>query len=245
MDLEPLRQSRDFRLLFLGQMVNMLGNQLTVVAIPFPGLRAHAVVPPSRSRQFGAGCPIGSRRAAGRFDRKRHGPPHGHAHNVPRRSRRRAGPWLSTRVSAIPPSWLIYVACALGAGAGGMYSTACSSVAPSLVAPERLLAAFATMQVVDQVGMVGGPALSGVLLEVVHLQLGVRSRCHEQRHRLRSSVACMASLPPAPGAAVDRRRPSLREGARRDPQATMYSWVRISSTSTPWCSGRPAPSSPH
>ena len=35
MDLEPLRQSRDFRLLFLGQMVNMLGNQLTVVAIPF------------------------------------------------------------------------------------------------------------------------------------------------------------------------------------------------------------------
>ena len=34
-DLGPLRQSRDFRLLFAGQMVNMLGNQLAVVAIPF------------------------------------------------------------------------------------------------------------------------------------------------------------------------------------------------------------------
>lgn len=34
MDLGPLRESRDFRLLFVGQMVNMVGNQLAVVAIP-------------------------------------------------------------------------------------------------------------------------------------------------------------------------------------------------------------------
>src|SRR4051812_5420796 len=34
-DVSPLRESRDFRLLFGGQMVSMLGNQLTTVAIPF------------------------------------------------------------------------------------------------------------------------------------------------------------------------------------------------------------------
>src|ERR1700728_4222324 len=34
-DLAPLRQSRDFRLLFVGQLVSTLGSQLTVVAIPF------------------------------------------------------------------------------------------------------------------------------------------------------------------------------------------------------------------
>src|ERR1700689_682127 len=34
-DLAPLRESRDFRLLFIGQMVSTLGSQLTVVAIPF------------------------------------------------------------------------------------------------------------------------------------------------------------------------------------------------------------------
>src|SRR5580704_12361057 len=34
-DFAPLRESRDFRLLFIGQLVSTLGSQLTVVAIPF------------------------------------------------------------------------------------------------------------------------------------------------------------------------------------------------------------------
>jgi len=34
-DLTPLRASRDFRLLFAGQAVSMIGSQLTVVAIAF------------------------------------------------------------------------------------------------------------------------------------------------------------------------------------------------------------------
>ena len=34
-DTTPLRESRDFRLLFTGQLISMLGTQLTVVAIPF------------------------------------------------------------------------------------------------------------------------------------------------------------------------------------------------------------------
>src|SRR5580692_11774164 len=34
-DITPLRESRDFRLLFTGQLISMLGTQLTVVAIPF------------------------------------------------------------------------------------------------------------------------------------------------------------------------------------------------------------------
>lgn len=97
-----------------------------------------------------------------------------------------------------PSIVLIYIASALDAGAGGMYSTARSSVTPSLVTPERLLAAFATMQVVDQVGMVGGPALSGVLLEVVHLQW-VFALDAMSSVALAVTVACMAALPPAQG----------------------------------------------
>ena len=34
-DLSPLRESRDFRLLFIGGGVSHLGRQLTVVAIPY------------------------------------------------------------------------------------------------------------------------------------------------------------------------------------------------------------------
>ena len=34
-DISPLRESRDFRLLFSGQLVSMLGNQVTIVAISY------------------------------------------------------------------------------------------------------------------------------------------------------------------------------------------------------------------
>src|SRR5439155_3620732 len=38
-DLSPLRESRDYRLLFGGQLVSYLGRQLTVVAIPIQVFR--------------------------------------------------------------------------------------------------------------------------------------------------------------------------------------------------------------
>ncbi len=34
-DITPLRESRDFRYLYLGQMAAFLGRELTVVAVPF------------------------------------------------------------------------------------------------------------------------------------------------------------------------------------------------------------------
>src|SRR5580658_2285330 len=34
-DITPLRESREFRLLFTGQLISTLGSQLTVVAIPY------------------------------------------------------------------------------------------------------------------------------------------------------------------------------------------------------------------
>ena len=34
-DIAPLRQSADFRRLYLGQLVSFLGTQLTVVAVPY------------------------------------------------------------------------------------------------------------------------------------------------------------------------------------------------------------------
>ena len=33
-DVTPLRESRDYRYLYFGQMVSFLGRQLTVVAVP-------------------------------------------------------------------------------------------------------------------------------------------------------------------------------------------------------------------
>jgi MFS family permease len=209
MDLEPLRQSRDFRLLFAGQMINMLGNQLTVVAIPF---QVYALT--RSSLQVGAvslaqvvplviGALVG-----------------GSAGNVlGRRTVMTATSLVIAATSGVlavnaclghPSVVIIYVASALGAGAGGAYSTACNSATPSLVTPERLLAAYAAMQVVDQVGMVGGPALSGLLLEVIHLQW-VFALDAVSSVAVAVTVAFMAALPSAPGGGR-RRHSSFRDG---------------------------------
>jgi MFS family permease len=211
MDLEPLRNSRDFRLLFVGQMINMLGNQLTVVAIPFQvfaltrsslqvgGVSLAQVVP------LVVGALVGG--SAGNA--------------LGRRTVMVATSLVLTATSSAlavnaglghPSLVLIYVASALGAGAGGAYSTACSSVTPSLVTPERLMAAFAAMQVVDQIGMVGGPALSGLLLQVIHLQW-VFALDALSSVALVVTVACMAALGSKPSGGRG-RHPSLREGIR-------------------------------
>jgi MFS family permease len=216
MDLWPLRESRDFRLLFGGQTVNMVGNQLAVVAIPFQ------VYELTRSSfQVGAvslaqvvplvvGALVGG--SAGNA--------------VARRTVMIATALVFAMTSGAlavnaclvhPSLLLIYVASALGAGAGGAYSTACSSMTPSLVTPGRLLAAFATMQVVDQVGMVGGPALSGLLLPVVHLQW-VFALDAMSSVAVAVTAACMAALPSAPNG-ERQRHPRFREGLgaiRRD-----------------------------
>ena len=88
---------------------------------------------------------------------------------------------------------------AIAAGFGGVYSTAASSAVTSLVSPRRLVGAFATMQVVDQVGMVVGPALSGVLIGAIHLHwvFAVDAGTYLVTA---ITVLCMSAIPPAPGA---------------------------------------------
>ena len=216
LDVAPLRDSRDFRLLFVGQMVNMVGNQLAVVAIPFQ------VYELTRSSlQVGAvslaqvvplvvGALVG-----------------GAARNaVAHRTLLIAMSLVFALTSGAlavnaclghPSMLLIYVAGALGAGAGGAYSTACSSVTASLVTPAHLLAAFAAMQVVDQAGMVAGPAVSGLLLQVVHLQW-VFALDAMSSIAVAVTAACMVVPHSAPGG-ERRRHPPFREGVgaiRRD-----------------------------
>ena len=64
---------------------------------------------------------------------------------------------------------VIYVVTALAAGLTGVISTATSAAVPSLVGSADLTAAYATMQVIDQIGMVAGPAAAGVLISAIGL----------------------------------------------------------------------------
>ena len=164
-DLSPLRESRDFRLLFIGQLISMLGNQLTVVAIPYQvfsmthsslqvGAISLAQLLPFIAGALLAG-PIGD--------------------SV---DRRRIMLWtlavlaltsaaMAFNAALTHPSLLaLYLISSLAAGFMGFSSTARMASVPGLVQRQHLPAAFAMMQIIIQIGTVVGPALSGILLTI-------------------------------------------------------------------------------
>jgi MFS family permease len=212
-DLDPLRGSRDFRLLFGGQLVGMFGTQLTMVAIPFE------VYELTRSSlQVGAvslaqliplvvGALIGGS-VGDAVDRRL-------VLIVTSVVLAVTSGALALNATLAHPSVLaIYLVSAVAAGFGGVYSTACSSAVPSIVKARHLVAAFATMQVVDQVGMVVGPALSGLLISAIHLQW-VFSVDALTYVLTTLTVILMSAIPPGPGPATERPGlGSIREGLR-------------------------------
>ncbi len=164
-DTTPLRESRDFRLLFTGQLISTLGNQLTVVAIPFQvyglthsslqvGAVSLAQLLPFIAGALAAG-PIGDS-----VDRR------------PIMVWTAAALALTSAVLAVnaavahPSLVVIYVVSSLAAGLMGFSNIARMASVPGLVERRQLPAAFAMNQIVIQVGVIVGPALSGILLGV-------------------------------------------------------------------------------
>jgi MFS family permease len=168
-DLGPLRERRGFRLLFAGTLVEVFGSQFTAVAVPF---QVYALT--RSSFQVGLvslaqlipliiGALIGG--AVGdAVDRRR---------ILVMTSLLLAltsGGLAVNALLADPSVLAIYLVSAVAAGLGGMLSTASYAAVPALVDPRQLVPAYASMQVVDQVGLVVAPALAGLLIGTVHLR---------------------------------------------------------------------------
>jgi len=167
-DLSPLRESRDFRFLFGGQLVSMMGNQLTVVAIPYQvytqthssltvGLVSLIQLPLLISGSLWGGA-VGDR--------------------VDRRkvmvacaivlSLLSAG--LALNAATSRPNLILLIAlAALAAGFAGFSNPARNAAIPRLVPATQLVGAYSLNQVGIQIATVVGPALSGVLLATVGL----------------------------------------------------------------------------
>ena len=169
-DLGPLRESRGFRLLFAGQLVEVFGSQLTMVAIPF---QVYALT--GSSLQVGAvslaqlgplvlGALIGGS-VGDAFDRRLILVVASLVLSLT------SGALAINAVSAHPSLVAIYAVSAAAVGVGGMASTASTAAVPPLVGPHNLVAAYASIQVTDQVGLVVGPAMAGLLIEAIHLPL--------------------------------------------------------------------------
>lgn len=167
-DITPLRRSRDFRLLFFGQLVSFLGSQLTIVAVPYQVFKltgsslAVGLVSLAQLGPLIVGSLVGGAVADSR-------------------DRRRllllmlgllaiAGVPLALNAShGLGSLWPIVVFSSLAAGLSGFERPARSAALPSLVAQEQLVSAYALWQVLIQVGQVVGPAIAGLLLGTVGL----------------------------------------------------------------------------
>jgi MFS family permease len=210
-DLEPVKRDRDFRMIWLGQLVNGLGRQVTVVALPFElwslthnslsiGLLALVQMAPILVFSLGGGA------IADAVDRRR------------LLIVTQALLALSSLALAVlaaqpsPPIWALYVVAFVAAGLGAVDGPARASALPRLVPRERLQAAIGVNWLSGQTVSVAGPVFAGVLIATSGVATAF---AFDVVTFLASLVALLliAPIPPHPEAA----RPSLRsigEGLR-------------------------------
>lgn len=210
-DLTPLRVSREFRLLFAGQAVSFFGSMMTFVALPWQmyrltgsslavGLLGVAEFVPIFLMAFVGGAL---------------------ADAVDRRTMIRLTEALlavGTLVLVVnsllpePRAWILFLCAGLFAAMNGLQRPSLDALMPRIVGPEHVPAAMALRSLSATVGMIGGPALGGLLVTTV----GPAPTYAFDFVSFAASLAAlwlMRAVPPPAGA----DRPSLRsivEGLR-------------------------------
>ncbi len=167
-DISPLRESRDFRLLFFGNAVSYVGRQLTVVAIPYQVyLLTHSSLAVGLTGLASLGPLVVMSLVGGAI-----------ADAVDRRKLllvnvvAQAATSVALAVNASfdqPALWPLYVLGALNAGLWGVDLPTRNAMVPGMVSRERFPAAAALGQLVFQVGQVAGPALAGLVISGIDL----------------------------------------------------------------------------
>ena len=162
-DLTPLRQSRDYRLLWTGELVSTMGRQITVVALPFQvylqtrsplavGLIGLVEVAPLIVSTIAGGA-IADRRD--------------------RRTLILVTEFGLAATSALllvgvllgrPPLWYLYLVAGIAAAIFGVNTPSRSAAVPNLVSRDQLPAALALNQVLFNSSMIVGPSVAGLIL---------------------------------------------------------------------------------
>jgi MFS family permease len=167
-DISALRASRDLRLLVLGNFVTGLGTQATLVALPYqvfvqtrsPALTgllgAVELIPLVTMSLYGGAL-------ADRMDRRRLLLYDQFALVL------LAGALAVGAFGGQPPLGLLYLLAGLLAGFGAIQNVARSAIVPNVVSAEHLRGALALNFGLQQLTMVIGPALGGVLIAAANL----------------------------------------------------------------------------
>ena len=161
-DLTPLRRSRDLRRLVSGELVSVLGNQLTTVAVPYQVYqltRSSLVVGLVSITQLVpliAGSLLGGS-VVDAMDRRR-------VLMLAQVLMAACSAGLAVNADVGPALWPLFVLPALAAGFSGLDSAGRNAMVPNMVRRSEVSTANAIFQVLFQLGLVAGPALAGLLL---------------------------------------------------------------------------------
>jgi predicted MFS family arabinose efflux permease len=162
-DLAPLRESHDLRLVVGGNFVSGLGTQAALVALPYQLyiqtrspvltglLGAFELVPLAGMSLLGGAL-------ADRFDRRRLLLLDQIALVA------LSGGLAAGALAGRPPIIFLYLLGGLLAGAGGVENVVRSAIVPNVVSPDRVRGALALNFGLYQLSMVIGPALGGLLI---------------------------------------------------------------------------------
>jgi len=213
-DLAPLRRSRDLRLLVLGELVSVLGTQLTTVAVPYQvyqltrssldvGLVSLAQLFPLIGGALLGGSLVDA------MDRRR-------LLIVAQVLLACCSAGLAVNTDLGTSLWPLFVLPALAAGFGGLDDAGRGAIVPNLIQRSELPTANAIFQSLFQFGLVVGPAVAGLLLA------GAGVRFVYWMDVASFGAALLATFlispqRPVPGRPVPGRRPGLRsvvEGLR-------------------------------
>jgi MFS family permease len=167
-DVTPLRDSRDFRLLWLGELVSETGSQIALVAV-------YVQVFEITDSAFAVGfvgivqlVPLAVAALLGgplidRYDRRilLLGSTCGQA--------AASALLLAATISGSPPLAIVYLGAAFVAGFGGFSLSVRSSMTPNLVVPSQLSSALSLNQVMFHTTLIVGPAVGGIVIDQVGL----------------------------------------------------------------------------
>src|SRR5919204_1355746 len=161
-DVSPLRDSRDFRLLWSSQVFTWLGRQATIVALPFEvyvlthsSLAVGAIGLAQLLPLMVAGLYAGA--VADRFDRRR-------VQLVGKATVFVAAAALSYGAARGLSIWWFYFWAAISSAGGTVDQSARAATVPRLVTRSQFPAAASLNQILLQGAAIAGPSLAGVLI---------------------------------------------------------------------------------
>lgn len=209
-DVQPLRESRDFRLVTIGAVVTGLGSQAALVALPYQvfvitgsafltGLIGLAELGPLIVASLFGGA------LADRFERRRLLLLCQYALVAI------AAALAVAAATGPPPVWILFVLAAAMAGASAIERVVAAAIVPKTVSPELLPSAISLTYGLYQLTMVAGPGLGGILISLFGITTPYAVDAVSCLG-MAVAAAMMSRQPPAPRAAPEPVLRSIRSG---------------------------------